>query len=143
MKMKMKMNMQMIEFVTIVNVIQMKLMKVSYNIENSSIPEFQQNLESILIEMMMMKIPQMRLHVNESSLQMKSMKLTSTLTTKFSSKVSKFPGIQIRKPAKSYAEQGISLLTIPSRITIRRKFEYFPFLQPSILPLLPRNLRLN
>jgi hypothetical protein len=48
--------MQMIQFVSIVNLIQIKWMKVSNNRKNSSIQEFEQSKESQLIEVMILKM---------------------------------------------------------------------------------------
>jgi hypothetical protein len=52
----MKMKMLPIQFVSIVNLIQMKLMKAIYNLKNILIQEFQHFLESKLIEVMKMKM---------------------------------------------------------------------------------------
>jgi CRISPR/Cas system CSM-associated protein Csm2 small subunit len=52
----MKMKMQMIQFVSIVNWIQTKLRKVIYNMKNMWNKEFQHWMESQLIEVMKMKM---------------------------------------------------------------------------------------
>jgi hypothetical protein len=71
----MKMKMQMIQFVSIVNLIQMKLRKVIHNMKNSMNKEFQHWMESKLIEVMKMDIEMTQFVSIVNLIQMKLMKM--------------------------------------------------------------------
>jgi hypothetical protein len=71
----MKMKMQMIQFVSTVNWIQMKLMKVIDKMKNMAIQEFEHSLESIWIQVMKMKMHTIQLVSTVNLIQMKLMKV--------------------------------------------------------------------
>jgi hypothetical protein len=72
----MNMKVQMIQFVSIVNLIQMKLIKVIYNMKNMKNQEFQHFSESILIEVMNMKMHLIRFVSIVNLIQMKSIEVS-------------------------------------------------------------------
>jgi hypothetical protein len=71
----MMMKMQMIRFESIVNLIQMKLMKVIYNMRNMMIQEFQHFVELKLMEVMNIKMLLIQFESIVNLIQMKLMKV--------------------------------------------------------------------
>jgi hypothetical protein len=69
------MKMQMIQFVSILNLIQMKLMKCSDNLKNMMNKEFQHFVESQLIEVRNMKMQMIQFVSILNLIQMKLMKV--------------------------------------------------------------------
>jgi predicted HTH domain antitoxin len=70
---------QMIQFDSMVNLIQMKLVKVSYNMRNMMIHEFPHFGEFQLIEVMNMKMQMIQFESIVNLIQMKLMKMRHTL----------------------------------------------------------------
>jgi NADH:ubiquinone oxidoreductase subunit 3 (subunit A) len=71
----MNMKMQMIQFVSIVNLIQMRLMKVIHKMKNRINEEFEQSKESQLIQVMIHKIQMIQFVSIVNLIQMKLMKV--------------------------------------------------------------------
>jgi hypothetical protein len=71
--------MHIIQFVSIVNWIQMKLMKVIHNVKNILNKEFQHWMESKLIEVMIQKMQMIQFVLIVNLIQMKMMKLMKVI----------------------------------------------------------------
>jgi hypothetical protein len=79
----MKLKMQMIQFVSIVILIQMKSMKVNNNMKNISNKEFQHLMESQLIQVMNMKMQMIQFVSIVILIQMKLMKVIYMMNKEF------------------------------------------------------------